>query len=653
MTTFVLLSLFACDDFLAREPEAEAPEDPGTRVLQRLNRTEYDNTVRDLLGTSLRPARDFPADDFGYGFDNIGDVLSMSPLHVELYDRATVTLLDELFGTALAPTERWVVEAEAAEAEATGGAPYQVTGWVLYGDDSLSTRLFLPYDGTYVVAAKAWPRAEDGAANVALVVDGASVAEAELIAPDRVEATLSLAAGHHDVAIDFLDAPEDPDTDDDLVVDFLEVTGPTDRPLPPPALASRVLSCSPEEMPEEDCALQIVRDFGLRAWRRPLSPDELQAQLDLYGQARANGGTFEQSIRASLRGILMSPNFLFRVEVDPDPDSTDPHPVNAYELASRLSYFLWSTMPDDRLFELAATGELLEEDVLEAEARRMLDDPRAVALVDNLGGQWLGIRKVEEADPDPELYPQVDQALILAMEADSHDLVQSVFLGGQPLSALVTSTTSYVDERLAEFYGIDETGEVQMPERPGLLGRPAWQMAMSHPNATSPVKRGAWILDKILCSPPPPAPDGVSTDLGEGTGSSLVEQLAQHRADPSCASCHDSMDAYGLALEGFDPIGQQRETYDDGQPVLDEAELPTGESFKGLNQLVEVLKVDPRVPRCAVEQTFTYALNRAPTLSDEPTLSHMEEVASETDAFEEMVVQLVLSRPFRWRRGGN
>ena len=396
-----------------------------------------------------------------------------------------------------------------------------------------------------------------------------------------------------------------------------------------------------------------MRDFGLRAWRRPLTPEELQHQLSLYGDARSNGATFEQGIRASLRGLLMSPNFLFRVETDPDPTSREPHPVNGYELASRLSYFLWSSTPDDRLLSLASTGELLRDDVLEAETRRMLGDPRSQALVENLGGQWLGTRKVMGSQPDAVAFPQVDSALLHAMEADAQGLVRSVFTGQEPLSALLTSTTSHVDERLAAFYGIDQTGAVEIPERPGILGRPGWQMSTSHPTDTSPVKRGSWILDKILCSPPPPAPDGVSTDLGEGSGASLVEQLAQHRADPSCAACHDSMDAYGLSLEGFDAIGQARETYQDGAAVLDLGELPTGESIRGIQQLVDVLAVDPRVPRCAVEQTFTYALNRAPTLNDAETLSALEEVAVQTDQFDEIVVNLVLSRPFRWRQGGN
>lgn len=645
----LLLSLFACDDFLVHAPPPAAT-DPGTKVLQRLNRNEYDNTVRDLLGTGLQPARDFPADDFGYGFDNIGDVLSISPLHVELYQRATNNLLDELYGTGIAPTERWVVQAE--DAEATGGALYQATAWVLYGEDEVSTRMYLPYDGTYVVAVRAWPRL-GAPSNVSLLVDGEEALAHELIADERVEATVSLAAGHHTVGLAFLDAQGSLEEDDDVVVDWLEVTGPLERPMPPPALKSQVLSCDGSVLGERDCALQIVTDFGRRAWRRPLTPPELEAQMSLYGAARGSGADFDGGIRAALEGLLMSPHFVYRVETDPDPTSEEPHPVTAYELASRLSYFLWSTMPDERLLSLAASGELLLDEVLEAETRRMLADPKARALVDNLGGQWLGIRKVEDAEPDAELFPEVHPSLVLAMESEAHELVKSVFLEGQPLSSLLTTTDAVLTDELAAYYGLPAGGQVSLPDRPGLISRAGWLTGTSHPTRTSPVKRGQWVLDKILCSPPPPAPAGVSTDLGGADGASVVELLALHRADPSCAACHDAMDAYGLGLEGFDAIGRARDAYGDGQPVIEDGELPDGSTFTGAVEMVAVLAADPRVPRCAVSQTFTYAMGRAPNTADGPVLDELEAVVTETDTFEELAVGIVLSRPFRFRRGGN
>jgi hypothetical protein len=649
MLTFSLLTLLACDDFLVHTPEGAAP-DPGAKTLQRLNRTEYDNTVRDLLGTALQPARDFPADDFGYGFDNIGDVLSVSPLHVELYQRATTNLLDELYGTGIAPTERWVVQAE--DASATGGALYQATAWVLYGEDEVSTRLYLPYDGTYVLAVRAWPR-EGRSANVALLLDDAEALQHELVADERVELQVSLSAGHHSVGLAFLDAQGDAEADESVVVDWIEVTGPLDRPIEPPALRDQVLSCDGSILGERDCALQIVTDFGRRAWRRPLTPAELQAQLELYGNARAAGADFDGGVRAALEGLLMSPHFIYRVEIDPDPTSDEPHPVGPYELASRLSYFLWSSTPDERLLSLAATGELLHDEVLAAETRRMLGDPMARALVDNLGGQWLGVRKIEDAEPDPERFPEVDPALVASMQAEAEAIVRGVFLGGRPLSSLWNTTEAELDDHLAAFYGLPEGGVVQLPDRPGLLARAGWLMATSHPTRTSPVKRGQWILDKVLCSPPPPAPAGVSTELGDEEGATVVELLAQHRADPSCASCHDAMDAYGLGLEGFDAIGRARDTYADGQPVVNDGELPDGQRFTGPQEMVGVLAADPRLPRCAVTQTFTYALGRAPTISDTLVLDELEEVVTETDDFEELVVGLVLSRPFRYRRGGS
>lgn len=644
-----LLALLACDDFLSHTAEAPPP-DPGTKVVQRLNRSEYDNSVRDLLGTALQPARDFPADDYGYGFDNIGDVLSISPLHVELYQRATGQLLDELYGTALAPTERWVVQAE--DAEATGGALYQATAWVLYGGDEVSTRLYLPYDGTYVVAARAWPRLGQ-ASGVSLLVDGSDALAHELIADERVEIAVELSAGHHTVGLAFLDAQGDLATDDDVVVDWLEVTGPLDRPLPTSALRDQVLSCDGTVLGERDCALQIVRDFGRRAWRRPLTPPELEAQMALYGEARGAGADFDGGVRAALEGLLMSPWFIYRVEIDPDPDSEEVHALGAYELATRLSYFLWSSTPDDRLLDLAASGALLDDEVLAAETRRMMGDPRARALVENLGGQWLGIRKLDDAAPDPEMYPEIDEVLLAAMRAEAEALVGGVFLGGRPISSLLTSTEAEVDAALALHYGVDGIGTVQVPDRPGLLARAGWLTSTSHPTRTSPVKRGQWVLDKILCSPPPPAPAGVNTDLGDADGQSVVEALERHRADPSCAACHDAMDGYGLGLEGFDAVGRAREVYSDGLPVMTEGELPDGSVFDGVQEMIQVLARDPRVPGCVAQQTFTYAMGRAPTSADRETLDALEAVVVETDAFEELVVGLVLSRPFRFRRGDN
>jgi hypothetical protein len=637
-----LAMLLACDDFLAREatpPEAAIE----ARVIARLNRAEYDNTVRDLFGTTLRPSVDFPADDFGYGFDNIADVLSVSPLHVELYQRAAGQLLDELYGEMLVPEGRWVVEAEAGDA--TGGAPVEGSAWVLFGGDAVSGRFFVEHAGQYTVAARVWT--EGGApGTAALLVDGEERAVATVTVEHRIEATLDLSAGYHTVSVDFFDAEAAPGADEELIVDWLELTGPHGLAAPPPAGRDRVLSCVPGPGEEAACVEQIVRDFGRRAWRRPLSRDELDAQLGLYGAARANGATFDQGVRAALEGILMSPWFIYRVEVPTD----SPH-AGPYELAARLSTFLWSSTPDDRLLDLAASGAILDDDVLEAEVRRMLDDARSVALVDNLGGQWLGLRNITAATPDPTLFPEADVALLRSMDAELSDFVGAVFSGELPVSGLLTSTRARLDDRLAQHYGLSAGGLVDLTERPGLLARAGWLASTSHPTRTSPVKRGAWVLDKVLCSPPPPAPAGVPA-LEEAGGASVIEQLAQHRADPSCAACHDAMDPIGIGLESFDVLGRVREVYDDQQPVQVAGTLSDGRSFDTTAQLLVMLAADPRVDACVVEQTFTYAMARAPVTSDAPLIEQLEASLAESDDFPTLVVELVLSETFRAAGGG-
>ncbi len=636
-----------CDDLLMlggpEDGETAVPE----RVVSRLNRAEYDNTVRDLFGTTLRPARDFPADDFGYGFDNIAATLSLSPLHVELSSNAAHELVRELYGQRTVPPSVWRVEAE--EAEATGGA-LDAGGRVLFGGDAVSARVYLDEAGRYTVATLAEAYG-DGLATLSLQVDGAEVVQASVGPEQRVEGSVELAAGHHTVAVVFLDAEGPREVDEELVVDVLEVSGPFDLATPPPALAEQILSCAPgEEGPEgpwteAGCAEHIVSGFGRRAWRRPLTRTELDEQLSVYGAARAAGADFDGGVQAALEALLVSPWFLYRVELDPVGVPGSSARIDGYALASRLSYFLWSSTPDDRLLDLASRGMLQRDEVLLAEVDRMLADPRAVALVDNLGGQWLGLRKIPEAAPDPELFPEVDAALQRAMAAEVQALVRSVFLEGAPLSDLLTSTEATLEPSLQAFYGASEV------ERPGLLTRAGWLMSTSHPTRTSPVKRGAWVLDKVLCTPPPPAPAGVPA-LEEAGGASVVEQLEQHRTNPSCAACHDAMDPIGLGFESFDAIGRPRTQYEDGQPVQVAGQIQGGGSFATTPELLQLLASDPRFEACAVEQTFTYAMGRPPEVSEDALLTELVAGLRDDPSFRALVRGIVVSRPFRERRIG-
>lgn len=655
---------FLCALALAGCGRSEEPSeniDPGRVVAHRLNRAEYDNTVRDLFGTELRPALDFPSDDFGYGFDNIALVLSVSPLHAEMYERAADQLLDELFGVGFEPAATWRFEAE-AELDADVGGPFDNANWLLSEAGSVSTRHYFDQGGTYTLAMWGFgQQAGDEDVRMAFVVDGAVVAELDVVAeqkaPERLEVTLPLTQGTHEVGITFLnDYKRPPDEDRNLVVDWLEIVGPHDVARVPPAGASRVLSCSPDSG-ESTCAAQIVGDFARRAWRRKLSASDLERAMRPYGIARGLGEPWEDAVRQSLKGVLISPDFLYRIERDPLPNM-GPRPLDGFELASRLSYFLWSTTPDDRLLDLAESGRLTDPVVLEAEARRLLSDPRAAALVDNLGGQWLGIRKVEEGVPSVDLFPAFDEGLRGSMEEEMRRFVASVLLGDAPLTDLLTSRQTEVDARLAEHYGVPAPASgwapVEIPQRPGLLAKSGWLMATSYPTRTSPVLRGVWVLDNLLCSPPPAPPPGVEgldTESPEAAPT-IREQLEQHRSDPSCAACHNNIDPIGLGLENFDVLGQWRDEWDGGYPVDASGEIAGEGSFEGVEGLVDILAKDPAVTRCAVRKTFTYALGRSPEGFDGDALERLEvDFARSGLRFRELAVAVVLSEPFRYRRG--
>lgn len=644
------LALLACST-----PEA-TPASPGRVVLHRLNRAEYDNTVRDLLGTSLRPSDDFPADDFALGFDNVADVLSLSALHFELYDRAADLLLDDLLGMGTLPPEVHTFEPEAGDTAADNGAVWDASMWVLWHEGALTATVWAPSTGDYTLAADAYGlQAGDEPARMAFLVDGATVAEVDVTAEDDpapYEVAIALTEGRHTVGVAFTnDLDQPPDLDRNLVVDRLELTGPLGVPRTRSEGYAHVVDCDPADVGEAACVEHVVRTLGRRAWRRPLSEDEADSILALYAEARVAGGSWEEGLRAAIRGLLLSPFFLYKVELDP---IDGPRPLAGFELATRLSYFLWSSTPDDRLLDLAQAGTLEDPDVLEAEARRMLADPKAQALVDNLGGQWLGIRKVDEAEPSADVYPDWNEALRASMEDEIRGFVGRVLLADRPVLELFTEDTTVVDDRLAVFYGLPAGGEVQVPERTGLLARGGLMAALAYPTRTSPVIRGNWVLGNLVCAPPPDPPPGVpALDVPEpGEPVSLREQLERHRADPVCASCHAEMDPIGLALEAFDGIGRFRTVDENGIPIDASGDIPGLGAFEDAAGMQRLLATDPRVPACVVQKTFTYALGRGPEDADAALLAELtEDFAASGWRFRELAVDVVRSRPFRYRLG--
>ncbi|MGB5812856.1 MAG: DUF1592 domain-containing protein [Polyangiales bacterium] len=408
------------------------------------------------------------------------------------------------------------------------------------------------------------------------------------------------------------------------------------------------------------CRDDVFRTLSTYAWRRPPTDSEIVRLQQLYDVAINEGDGVDQGLELTLRGILLSPHFIYRPELDDDPTSTEPHLLDDYELASRLSYFLWSSMPDAALFEAAATGRLRDDAGLRTEVDRMLADPKAASMVDNFAGQWLRIRSLDDHVPDYATFPAWDDGLRDSMRAEAKLFFTEFLRGDARLDELLVTDFAFLNDRLAQHYGLPfdlgpELERVTLgPDdtRFGLLTLGSLLTVTSTPTRTSPVKRGVWILEQILCSEPPPPPPGVEGLPEDGMSSgTLREQLERHREDPTCASCHSIMDPLGLGLENYDAIGAFR-TEDQGLPVDASGELLGGSSFVDARAMAALIQADARLDICVVEKLFTYALGRPPDASEHPFLESMaEDFAADGAAFPELIKLLVTSEPFRTRRG--
>jgi hypothetical protein len=407
------------------------------------------------------------------------------------------------------------------------------------------------------------------------------------------------------------------------------------------------------------CLRQIAERFGKRAWRRPLTAEELDRLVVLAQAGLDAGDDVESAMRAMLGSMLVSPHFLFRVELDPDPSSTAPHPLSDYELASRLSYFLWSSMPDDTLFEVADSGMLQDDATLAAQVQRMLDDEKASALLDNFAGQWLFIRALDDHTPDYATFPDFDDALRAAMRTETELFVREFLFGDETLDRLLTADFTFANDRLADHYGLPSPGGATLErvtltggERRGLLTQGSLLTVTSFPTRTSPVKRGKWVLEQLLCEPPPPPPPGVEglTKEDMPTGS-LRERMEQHRSNPECAACHTSMDPIGFGFEQYDGIGTFR-TRDQSFAIDPSGMLPGGAAFAGPLELAALLASDARLPHCMAEQLFIYALGRGPARHDQADLDAIAEgFVAGGHRFRQLAELVATSHAFRYRRG--
>jgi hypothetical protein len=634
-------------------------DDPGRITLHRLNNAEYNNTVRDLLGTELRPADGFPADDRGYGFDNVADVLRLSPLLVELYEAAAQELIDDTLRTNTTSTmQMFEITGSTQSGNASNG------GWLFFSNGTATVNVPVATTGQYKIVVRAYgQQAGPDPARLSIEVSGQTPAVRDVTAvqaaPANYEATFQLAQGNAQVIVGFVNDFYDQTTmaDRNLWVDHVIVEGPIGAPPVNEGRRAAVLICP--ELDERSCQMSILQQFAKRAWRRPPTDGEVQSLLSIVDVALGEGDTAEAGLRLALQAVLVSPHFIYRVEIDPSPDSRDPHPLTDWELATRLSYYLWSSMPDAELFAAAEAGQLQDPAVLEAHARRMLADPKAVALIDNFAGQWLFTRALGDQDPDYMLFPDYDDELEAAMRAETRRYFQAFLEEDIPMDQFLVADFTYVNDRLAQHYGLtppgtDEMTRVSLTDTPrrGFLMQGSFLRVTSRPKRTSPVLRGKWILDNLLCLPPRPPPPGVEGFPDDMTATGTIrERLEQHKEDPVCASCHDVMDPLGFGLDNFDAIGRYR-TEDAGFPIDASGAFGNTARFDGPAQMVALLAGEPQVYRCLVEKLYTYT-GRSPFRIE--STEHIDDLtrrfADNGYVLEDLLVEIVTSDFFVSRRG--
>ena len=673
---------------------AAAKPNPGHAAMHRLNRAEYANAIHDLVGLDVDATALLPPDDESSGFDNIADVLRMSPSLMERYLSASWNISREAVGNMniAAATTTYRVRPDLSQDQHIEGLPLGTRGGILVNH-------YAPLDAEYVIKLRLWRntfdlmRGMEDAHQIEISVDGNQVRLVTAGGHDeflrmtanpgtfgaeldkQLTVRLPLKAGPHVIAastilrshaekddlikpflrttIDGLDIMGDPSVDRLTVEGPLNPTGFGQTPS-----RARIFVCTPQnEKDEMPCARKIISALLRRAYRRPLRDGDLETPLSFYQRRRNSNGSFDSGIESALQFILTSPEFLFRFEPDPNDLAVGAaYQLNDLALASRLAFFLWSSPPDDALIDLASRGKLHEHAVLEQQVKRMLADQRADALVDNFAEQWLFLRNLKNSSPDPQIFPDFDDNLRQAMREETKLFFQSIVREDRSVMDLLNADYTFVNERLARHYGIPNVYGSQFRRvtltsdaRRGLLGQGSILTVTSYPNRTSPVQRGKWILTNLLGIPPTPPPPNVPAlkENGDGKPLSLRERMEQHRADPVCAGCHKVMDPIGFALENFDGVGQWRAT-DDGSPIDPSGTLYNGAKVDGPVALRSMLSSHPDVfAGVMTEKLLTYALGRGVEYYDMPAVRKIVREAGAHDfRFSSLVLGTVESVPF-------
>ncbi len=648
-------------------------KNPGRVTIRRLNKEEYKNTIRDLLKVNYEP-EDFPNDEVGYGFDNIGDVLSLSPMLMEKF----LVAAEEIVGKAI------VLEAAQAKARALKGGTFSgkdedavnvtedgTLGFFREGE--LKAEVEFPTTGEYVFKLRAYgEQAGPEAPKLAMRINEKEVKILEVPATSSKRATyeirVQIEKGRHTVALAYLNNYREPDHRDpklrgdrNVFVDKVEMIAP-DSGANLPESHRQLITKIPAAGQEHQTAEELLRPFLARAYRRPVTEEELAKVVRFVDMAIEQKGTFLEGMQVAVQAVLCSPNFLFRWELDSQemqPGQT--RELNDYEVASRLSYFLWSSMPDEEMQALAAKGELRKDGNMEKQVARMIGDWKARAFVTSFAGQWLQIRNIWEISPDPESFPKWSDELKGMMKEETELFFQAIMKEDRPITDILAADFTFLNEKLAAHYGIagvsgNEFRRVQLPAdslRGGVLSQGSVLLTTSTPTRTSPVNRGKWVLEQILGSHPPPAPADVPPLAEQKTvdqSASLRQRFEQHRASAECASCHAKFDPLGFALENFDATGAWRER--DGKfPIDASGKLAGGIAFNGARELKAVLKKDKRFVHSLATNMMTYALGRGLEYFDKCAVDAIAEgLEAKGNKFSALVLSIVNSEPFLKRK---
>ena len=681
---------------------AAAQPNPGRPLLHRMNRAEYRNAVRDLLALDVDVSA-LPADDSAYGFDNIADALGVSPLLLESYVTAARKISRLAVGNPAIPPVTTTFKTPKDLTQ-----DYHLRELPLGTRGGLRVEEFFPVDADYDIRIRL-RRTAGGTIrglleehHLELTLDGERVGLFAVGGPDAYKATvvnkqnpgqtvskaftadehmrvrLPIAAGHHSIVATFVGKPSAlseqaqmpflrsyvsansrsglPDVDRMLIAGPFEAARPNDTPS-----RERIFSCRPTGSDDElSCAQTILSMLGRLAYRRPLEGPELDRILGFYGEGRSQDG-FEAGIELALRFILASPQFIFRLEAEPaDLEPGDVYPLADLDLASRLSFFLWSSIPDDELLTVAERGQLSDQGEIARQVRRMLADPRATAVVENFAGQWLYLRNLSITNPDPPTFPDFDDNLRQSLRRETELFFESIMREDRSVLDLLTADYTFVNERLARHYGIpgiygDRFRRVPVLDdsRRGLLGQGSILTVTSYATRTSPVLRGKWILENLLGSPPPAPPPNVP-DLEENDAAeqprSMRERMEQHRANPVCASCHARMDPLGFALENFDATGKWRTT-EGGTSIDVSGQLPDGSGFNGPSELREAILRRPEAfVATFTQKLLTYAVGRGLEYYDASVVRQIVRQAGDDGyRFSSIVTTIVTSDPFRMK----